>query len=103
VVACGLVAFALAQQADSVYELVESSSAFGSAGLLVLTAMALSRAGGGPPAAATALLAGAGVWAAGSEGRWLELEAPYLTSVAAALGSYAMVAALETGWRRWRE
>jgi len=102
VVACGLVAFVLARQADSVYELVESSSAFGSAGLLVVMLMALTRSGGGSLAAGAALLAGAGVWAVGSDGRWLELEAPYLTSLAAALGSYAVVAVLEIGWRRWR-
>jgi Na+/proline symporter len=85
VIACGIGAYALARGADSVYELVENSSAFGSAGLLVILGFAFTPLGG-PRAALASLLAGTATWIAGSS--FLALETPYLASLAAAFAAY---------------
>jgi Na+/proline symporter len=90
---CGLASYLLARSADSVYELVENSSAFGSAGLLVILGFAFTRFGG-ERAAASALLAGTAVWALGSTS--LALSTPYLASLAAAALAYLAVSLLET-------
>jgi Na+/proline symporter len=89
---CGLAAWALARGADSVYDLVESSSAFGSAGLLVILTFSFTRLGG-PRAALAALVSGTAVWVALSESE--AFEAPYLASLATAAGAYLAVSALE--------
>jgi len=88
---CGVICWALARSADSVYELVENSSAFGSAGLLVILGFAFTPLGG-PRAALAALAAGTGVWVLGSA---REFETPYLAALLAALLAYALVAAAE--------
>jgi Na+/proline symporter len=88
---CGVAAYVLARSADSVYELVESSSAFGSAGLLVILGFAFTRIGG-PRSAGAALVAGTAVWVVGAAA---ELEAPYLGALLCALLAYALVAAVE--------
>jgi Na+/proline symporter len=89
---CGVAAYALARTADSVYELVESSSAFGSSGLLVILGFAFTPLGG-RRAAAAALLAGTAVWVLGSTS--LALSTPYLASLAAAALAYLAVSTLE--------
>ena len=89
---CGVAAWALARGADSVYELVESSSAFGSSGLLVILAFAFTPLGG-KRAATAALVVGAAVWSIGST--LLDLEAPYLASLLAAAIAYAGAAGIE--------
>jgi Na+/proline symporter len=93
VVLCGVVAWGFARSADSVYELVEGSSAFGSAGIVVALFFGLFTRAGGPRAAAAALATGALVWSAGP--RLLALETPYLGSLACATVAYLAVAALE--------
>ncbi|MGQ0553686.1 MAG: sodium:solute symporter family protein [Planctomycetota bacterium] len=86
VLVCGLVAWAIARGSEGVFELVEQASGFGSAGILVITVFALfvrreHRAG--PRAAMASLLLGVLAWVLG---RYvLDLPAPYLLSLAAAL------------------
>lgn len=84
--AFGVVAWALALSAESVYELVLESAAFGTAGIFVAFAFGFRRWWGGPWAAAAALVAGSLVYQAGS---WTEaLDYPYLTALAAALAAF---------------
>jgi Na+/proline symporter len=92
-VACGIGAWWLARQADSIYELVETSSAFGSGGLLVVVVFALFTRVGGRLAACTGLLLGAGVYSLGP--LVLDLETPYLAAVATALAGYLAAAGVE--------
>jgi SSS family transporter len=97
-VLCGIAAWALARQADSIYELVETSSAFGSGGLLVVLAFGLFTRVGGRLAAFAGLSLGAGVYSLASH--LGGFETPYLLAVAAALAGYLAVAALEALPRR---
>lgn len=82
----GVIAAALALQAGSIFELVESASSLGSSGLFVVMAFGLFSRYGGPRAALGALLAGTLVWLAGTY-LW-EWSCPYLVSLAAALLAY---------------
>jgi hypothetical protein len=99
VVLCGVAAWLLARGADSVYALVESSSAFGSSGVLVILAFAFTRLGGSV-AAAAALIAGAATWIAGSTA--LALQTPYLGSLAVAVLAYLVGGALDPWCSRLR-
>jgi Na+/proline symporter len=58
VVSFGVLAWLLARSADSVYSLVEESSAFGSAGIFTCCVMGLSQKRGGPITAMSSMLAG---------------------------------------------
>lgn len=88
----GLTAYVLALTAEGVHDLVEEASAFGSAGVFVAAVFALSGRWGGAASAYAALVAGMGAWIAGAH--ILELDAPYLTSLFAALGAYVLGAFL---------
>ena len=78
---------------ERIKELVETASAFGSAGAFVVAMFAFFSRFGGPQAAIASLLAGILVWA---WGRWLwALPYPYLTAVAAALTAYVAVGLVE--------
>ena len=90
VVLFGVVAYGLALGADAVYRLVEEASAFGSAGVFVVTPLALFTRFGGSASAVASLLAGTAVYAWGSY--LAEWPYPYLASVAAALGAYVLPA-----------
>ncbi len=93
----GVVAYAIALASDSVYELVQQSSALGSSGILVMMMFALwGGRFGGRASAYAALIAGTGVWLYGEH--VLELSAAYLVSLAAALAAY-VAAALINGVR----
>ena len=93
VLALSVVAFVLAIGYERIKELVETASAFGSAGAFVVAMFALFSRFGGPQAAIASLLAGILVWA---WGRWLwALPYPYLTAVAAALTAYVAVGLVE--------
>jgi Na+/proline symporter len=87
----GVIAYLIALSSDSVYELVQQSSALGSSGILVMMVFALwaGRFGGAPSAYAT-LITGTGVWL------WCEhvlgISGAYLVSLAAALVAYPLVA-----------
>jgi SSS family transporter len=86
----GLVAFALALQSEAISDLVELASAFATAGIFVAFAFGLFTGWGGAASAYAAIVAGAVVWAGGKY--LLELEAPYVTGVLAAVAAYAAVA-----------
>jgi hypothetical protein len=90
--AFGVIAYVLALRAEGVFALVEQASAFGSAGALVTITFGLFTSLGGPKTAVATLLAGMlaylGALAA-------ELPLPFLTSLAVALATYGIGAALE--------
>jgi SSS family solute:Na+ symporter len=93
VVALGVVAFLLALTSSGISELVETASAFASAGVFVALVLGMTSPLGGPASAYAAILAGALVWAAG---KWaFALETPYLAGLAVAFVAYLAVAGLE--------
>jgi len=93
VVIFGLVAWGLALSADTMFELVEGSSAFGSAGVFAILVFGLFTKLGGARSAYAALLAGLLVWVAGHY-VW-ELEFVYLLSLAGAFATYCVVGLFE--------
>ncbi len=94
VMAAGVIALGLALSAESIYGLVQSASAFGSAGLFVAMAFGLFTRIGGPRSAAAALVAGTVVWLFCTY--VVKADHPYLLALAAALVNYLAIAALET-------
>ncbi len=90
VAAFGVLAYVLALHAEGVYALVEEASAFASAGVFVSGVFAIFTRVGGAPSAYSALVSGALVWFAGAYA--LDLERPYLTSLATALAAYLALA-----------
>ncbi len=95
----GILAYLLALRAEGVYALVEQASAFGSAGTLVIVSFGLFTRIGGPATAAATLLVGVGSYLGASIGGFPH---PFLTSLAAALGTYLGGAMLEAAARRAR-
>ena len=93
VVVLGTLAWVLALHAEGVYALVETASAFGSAGLFVVALFGLFSRFGGPRAATAAMLTGMAAWIAGAY-VW-DLAIPYLTSLGAALAAYLITALFE--------
>lgn len=93
VIVAGAIAYVLALHAEGIYDLVEQSSAFGSAGIVTVGAIGLLTRFGHVRAAYTALIAGAGAWILGHY--LLDFSYPYLTSLAVALASYTLIALLE--------
>lgn len=83
----GLIAYAIALQAEGIFDLVQQASAFGSAGIFVITAWGLFSRFGGPVAAHGALVAGAGVWIVGSY--VMGLPVAYLAALGCAAAAYA--------------
>lgn len=89
VVSFGIIAWFLATGAESVYSLVEESSAFGSAGIFTCCIMGLSQHRGGQWTAMASMLAGIisyGVLAYG-----LEYEYAYLMSLICALSTFSIL------------
>jgi Na+/proline symporter len=93
VMALSVVAFALSYTAEGIHELVETASAFGSAGVFVATLFALFTTFGGALSAYTSILAGMLVWAGSKFG--LGHNTPYLLGLLAALVGYVGVALIE--------
>jgi Na+/proline symporter len=93
VVMFGVLAWLLALHADSVFELVEAASAFGSAGIVVVAVFGLHSRIGGMWSAYVALAVGALVYVGGEATGWLT--APYLTALVLAVLAYLVVAAFE--------
>lgn len=89
-------AYVIAVLSHGIHELVETASAFGSAGVMVATLFALFTRIGGPACAYGSVLTGLGVWAAGRY--LLKLEAPYLTALGASVGVYLAIAWAELKW-----
>jgi len=85
----GLIAYALAIQAEGISALVELASAFATAGIFVALVFGLFTGWGGAPSAYAAIAAGALVWACGKFA--LGLQAPYVCGVLAALLGYVLV------------
>ena len=91
VVIFGFVCYGIALSSESVYDLVQESSSLGSSGILVLIVFALWGGRlGGPKSAYAALIASLGVFVFGRHA-W-QIDYPYLTSLAAALGAYLIAA-----------
>lgn len=93
----GVCAWFMAVRADRVYELVEESSAFGSAGIVTVVVFGLFTRIGGTGSALTALLTGVTTWVLGAH--VLALPYPYLTALAVAAGSYLAAAALGSSFQ----
>ena len=98
VMALSIVAYLLSVTSERIHDLVETASAFGSAGVFVTALFALFSRFGGPASAYTSVAAGMLVWAGGKYA--LNLTAPYLLGLSAALVGYVGVALLEArrGW-----
>jgi Na+/proline symporter len=92
-----VVAYLISVSSHRIHDLVETASAFGSAGVFVATLFALFTRFGGPAAAYTSVLAGMLVWALGKY--TLDLTAPYLLGLSAAAVGYVGVALLEQRWK----
>jgi len=92
VLVLSIVAFAISFTSEGIRDLVETASAFGSAGVFVTTLFALFTKFGGAPSAYTSLAAGMIVWAGGKY--WFEMATPYLFGLLAALAGYTLVALL---------
>jgi Na+/proline symporter len=88
----GIIAYTQAIAADGVFELVESASAFGSAGVLVTAVFALFTRMGGAPAAALTIVLGLAAYLAGTMSGYAY---PYLMSLGTSVLTYVTVAVLE--------
>ena len=93
VAALGLCAYVLALRTMHISDLVETASAFASAGLFVTLVFGLFTRIGGEFSAIAAMIGGALVWLVGSS--LLDLEAPYLAGIAAAVVAYVAVSQFE--------
>lgn len=88
-----VVAFFLAIRVETIKELVETASAFGSAGAFVVVMFAMFTRFGGPAAAYAGIAAGMLIW--GWSKLIFGLKLPYLAGLAAALVAYVVVAMME--------
>jgi SSS family solute:Na+ symporter len=88
----GVVAWALALQAESIFSLVESASSFGSAGILALMLFGLFTRIGGVASAYVALALGTVVWVVGTVAEW---NIVYLVALGAAFAGYLVVGLFE--------
>ena len=88
-----IVAYLISVTSQRIHDLVETASAFGSAGVFVTTLFALFTRFGGPASAYASVAAGMLVWAGGKYA--LDLTAPYLLGLLAALVGYVGVALFE--------
>jgi Na+/proline symporter len=93
VVVCGLVAYALALGAESIFELVQQANGLGSAGIFVLMAFGLYTGLGGPRTGLATLIVGLVTWAYGTY--FSEWTCTYLISLAASLVTFALGASFE--------
>lgn len=93
VLGLSFVAFVISYSSEGIKELVETASAFGSAGVFVATLFALFTRFGGPLSAHTSVAAGMIVWATGKY--LLGFTTPYLIGLLAALIGYVGAALIE--------
>ena len=87
-----LIAYLISVSSQRIHDLVETASAFGSAGVFVTALFALFTQFGGPLSAYTSMLSGMLVWAIAKYG--FDLTAPYLLGLLAATVSYVGAALL---------
>jgi Na+/proline symporter len=92
VVIAGICAYLVARDGESIYDLVQTSSSFGTAGIAVTVLFGLWTGIGGPMSALVTLIVGA---LAMLGGKMFDVEAPFLFSVAASLIVFVAVAAVE--------
>jgi Na+/proline symporter len=97
VVGAGVLAYVLALTSEGVYELVQESSGFGTAGIFIAVILGLFTRFGGSRSAIAAMLAAIIVYSVGAYGGLLEH--PFLASLAAALTAYAAAAAYDRARR----
>jgi solute:Na+ symporter, SSS family len=95
VMALSIVAYLLSVTSQRIHDLVETASAFGSAGVFVAALFALFTRFGGAASAYASVAAGMLVWAAGKYA--VGLATPYLLGLLAAAIAYVGVALLEPG------
>ena len=88
-----MVAFTIAITAAGIHEIVETASAFGSAGVFVATLFALFTRYGGPLSAYLSIMAGLIFWAAGKY--LFAMGTPYLLGLTAAASGYVAGAFLQ--------
>jgi len=93
VMALCIVAFLLSVTSQRIHDLVETASAFGSAGVFVTALFALFTRFGGPASAYASVVAGMVIWAGAKY--VAGLSAPYLLGLLAATCSYISVALLQ--------
>jgi len=93
VVGAGVLAYLLALSSEGVYELVQESSGFGTAGIFIAVVFGLFTRFGGSRSAIAAMLAAVIVYSVGAYGG--QLEHPFLASLAAALTAYVAAAAYD--------
>jgi SSS family transporter len=93
VVIAGIAAYLVAREGESIYDLVQTSSSFGTAGIAVATLLGLWTGLGGPAAALTSLAVGVVTMLFGKV--VTEVEAPFLLSVLTSLVAFLAVAAVE--------
>jgi Na+/proline symporter len=89
VVGSGLAAYALAFSERGIYELVESATAFGTAGIFIITVFGLWGRFGGRASAYAALGVGVTTYAAGEYGRLIPH--PYLAALAGAFLAFVAI------------
>jgi len=92
VLGLSVVAFVISFTSEGIRDLVETASAFGSAGVFVATLFALFTTFGGPASAYTSVIAGMLVWASG---KFFGIGTPYLLGLLAALTGYIGAALIE--------
>jgi Na+/proline symporter len=92
VMVLSIVAYLISISSQRIHDLVETASAFGSAGVFVATIFALFTRFGGPLSAYTSIVMGMLVWAAGKY--MIDMPAPYVTGLLAATISYVVTGAL---------
>jgi Na+/proline symporter len=95
VAALSVIAFLLALTSDTIKELVETASAFGSAGVFVVTMFGLFTNFGQERAAIATIVVGVGVWAVARYAG--ALETPYLIGLAASALTYVAVSVWADG------
>lgn len=96
VLALAVVAYIIAIFSHGIHELVETASAFGSAGVFVTTLFALFTRIGGSASAYAAMATGLIVWGGGKYG--LGLETPYLWGLALSAMVYLAIAGAQWKW-----
>ena len=94
VLGLSIVAFVISFSSEGIKELVETASAFGSAGVFIATLFALFTRFGGATSAYASVVAGMIVWAVGKYG--LGIATPYLFGLLAALIGYVGAALIES-------
>lgn len=93
VAVAGVIAYCLALGAEKIYDLVESASSFGSAGIFVILVLGLFTKIGGARAAFASLIAGLAIYLWGTY--WARWNHTYLFSLAAASLAYFVVSMFE--------